>query len=149
MAATLAGLIKAHLEAQGLGVTVFRDGAPADTPHPLVVVTDGIAMAPEHHGDHGNPTAHQGEAEQAQVDLYQLARLPDPAHAGATLPGESRTLALAIRRVLPQLGRTAATGSYGTPPIRVYGAVVAAGRRWPVADNIVRNTWTVTVRRDA
>jgi hypothetical protein len=145
MAATLAGLLKAHLEAQGLNITVYRDGAPADTPHPLVVVTDGIAMAPEHHGDHADASGHQGEQEQAQVDLYQLARVPDPAHAGSTLAGESRTLALEIRRRLPLLARA----SYGTPPVRVYGLVVAAGRRWPVADNIVRNTWTVTVRRDA
>lgn len=147
MAATLAGLFKAHLESLGLGVPWYRDGAPADVTAQggtYGVVQDGIGMAPDRHGDHGDPDGHQGETELVQIDLYQPARVPDPARPGATLPGESRDLALRVRRALPLLA-----GSYGTPPVRVYGVTVQGGQRWPISDNVVRHTWTCATRRDA
>jgi len=147
MAATLAGLFKAHLEALGLGVSWYRDGAPAgvaDSGVVFGVVQDGISMVPERHGDHGDPLGHQGDIELVQLDLYQPARVADPVRAGQTLPGESRTLHLAVRRALTLL----AGKSYGTPPVRVYGVTVQGGRRWPISDNVVRHTWTVAARRD-
>lgn len=144
MAATVAGAVKALLESIGLGVPVFRDGAPEGTLHPLIVVQDGIGLVPEPHGDLSDPNAHQGDTEQIQIDIYQDARLMDPAHAGRTLPGESRDLHLKVRRALPRLART----SFGTPPVRIYGCSVVAGRRWAISDGVVRHTLTANVRRD-
>lgn len=144
MAATVAGALKAHLEGLALGVPVFRDGAPAEQPMPFLVVQDGIGYAAELHGDTADPDAHQGDTELVQVDLYQEARTADPAHAGRTLPGESRDLHLRVRRGLTTLART----SYGTPPVRIYGVTRVAGRRWPISDNVVRHTYTASIRRD-
>lgn len=68
MAATSSGAVKAFLEAQGLGVAVYRDVAPASAVLPYVTVQEGISLVPEDHGDHGADAA---VTELVQVDLWQ------------------------------------------------------------------------------
>lgn len=146
MAATTAGAIKAYLEGRGYGIPWYRDGAPvaagraADPPYGTV--QEGIAYAPERHGDTGDLDAHQGEDERVQVDLWQPARAR--ATAGKASNAESYTLPGRVRRdlhgaVLPPL----ADGR------RIYGLRVVSGQRWPISENVVRHTYTVAVRRDA
>jgi hypothetical protein len=150
MAATVSGAIKAKLEGLGLGVPVYRDGAPVahgkPAEPPYVTVQEGIGYAPERHGDFGSTGAHQGEQEQVQVDVWQYARVP-AATVGQAANAESYTLPGAIRRAL----HGAKLGSIGSGADlrRIYGVSVVSGQRWPISDNIVRHTFTVTVRRDA
>jgi hypothetical protein len=143
---SLAGAVKAHIESLGLGLTVFRDGAPASQGSPYVTIQEGIGTAPELHGDFGDSGAHQGEREMIQIDLYQQARKTSGAAPGRTLNVEDYDLPGKLRRALTG---TLGGRSYGTPTRRIYGSRVASGQRFPIADNIVRHTFTVEIRRDA
>lgn len=142
MSASLGGAIKAHLEAQRLGIPWFRDGAPTDQPLGFGTIQEGIALAPDRHGDHGDPNAHQGDTELVQLDLWLPARKPDG--PGRTRNAEDYDLPGQVRRAVTTL-----RGSYGTPARRIYGATVVSGQRWPISDNTVRHTLTINVRRDA
>ena len=148
MAATAAGAIKAYVEGLGLGLSVYRDGAPKDAEgniaaaYPHAVVQDGIATTPQAHGDYDDPTGHQATTELVQVDLYQLARRLDPATQGRTVVAERYDLPDALAAALT------GTGIQQHAPWRVYGTRVQSGQRWPVEDNVVRHTWTVAIERD-
>jgi hypothetical protein len=145
VSASLAGAIKAHLEARKMGLPWFRDGAPKNQPLPFGTIQEGIALAPERHGDHADPGGHQGDTELVQLDIYQPARKADGAAPGRTVNAEDYDLPGLVRRVITLLGGTA----FGTPPRRIYGATVVSGQRWPISDNTVRHTLTINVRRDA
>lgn len=147
MSATTAGSVKAYVESLGLGLSAYRDGAPTNdaqeiiAPFPHVVVQEGIGYAYEQHGDYGDPNADKAETELVQVDLYQLARklLAD----GGSQNVESYTLPGALRAKL----HGAKLGPIGSQ--RVYGVRVTDGRRWPIADNIVRHTFTLAISKQA
>lgn len=151
MSLTLAGAIKAELEGLGWGLAVFRDGAPRRrdgtlaTGYPYLTVQEGIALVTERHGDQGDPDADLAVAEQAQLDLWQAARVPDPGRPDRTRSVEDPRLAERIVRRL----RSWRPPALGTPPTVVYGVTVSVGQRWPVADNVVRTTWTITAHRQA
>lgn len=148
MAATISGALKAHLEAQGWGVPWYRDGAPVVNGRPVAapygVVQEGIGYAPEPHGDRGDPNRHGGTTEQVQVDLYLPARSPGGT-AGRAVNAERYDLPTLLDRALD--GPLPAYGPAGASR-RVYGMSVVAGQRWPISDNIVRHTRTVSIRRD-
>jgi hypothetical protein len=144
-AATMGGAWKHYLESLGLGVQVYRDGAPTrdgevTVAPPFVVVQEGIGYVGDRHGDQSDPDAHLGTTEDVQVDLYQQAR--GTAVAGRATVGEDYTLPERVEAALRN-GRGLAVHA----PWRVYGTTVS-GLRFPIADNLVRHSWTVTVRRD-
>src|SRR5712691_7195362 len=121
MAATLYGAIKAYLEAQGLGISVFRDLPPPAKSRPYVVVTSDIAMRPIPLED---GTVYD-VAEEIQIDLYETGRGQNEQ------PSESPTLADSITAKL--VGTTLA---YGTPQKQVYALLQRARRR--LVDSVLR-----------
>jgi hypothetical protein len=137
MSATTAGALKAFLEGAGLGVPVYRDGAPTGSRPPYIAITEGIGYAPRLDGDTADPAAVRTVTEAVQVDLVQPGRVP--AGAGAAV-SESYTLP-------GQLARALHTARLPAAPTRVYGVRVSAGRRWPPAGNVVRHTYDVIVER--
>ncbi len=146
MSAVTGSALKARIESLGLGVTVYRDGAPVNdagkiaAAYPHVVVHDGIGEDFELHGDTTDPAAHDGVIELVQVDVYQLARRLTGGQQSVNV--ESYTLP---EDVANGLRRSAGLSVRGN---RVYGVIVTRVRRWPIADNVVRHTMDVTVRRD-
>lgn len=151
MSATMGGAVKAWVESAGLGLAAYRDGAPNDgadppvitAPLPCVVVQEGIGYAQELHGDTQDPDAHHGTTELVQVDLLEPARVPDPAAGGRTRAGENYPLPDQLTAVF--LGPVSALQAHA--PWRVYGVSVSRVRL-PAAANIIRHSWTLTVRRD-
>lgn len=153
MSASVAGAIKARLEGLGWHMAVYRDGAPREATgelhrsvsYPFCVVQEGISYSDADHGDQGDPAAHVGVREQIQLDLYQRARALDPATAGQTSNAEDYGRGDAIAAALRGWRPTAALAG----GVRIYGVTIDAGHRWPISDNVVRTTWTLSVHRDA
>lgn len=146
-AASMAGAIKAHLEGAGLGVAVYRDGAPADAegnvlvPYPHVTVAEGVgydvdALA---RGD-DLPPGRAVILEMVQVDVWQHARATTTP-SGRVVAGEAYALPEQIATAL----RDRALADHA--PWHVYGVQFADGRRWPPSNGIVRHTFTIVVRR--
>ena len=106
MAATLYGAVKAYLEAQGLGISVFRDLPPPAHRRPYVVMQGDIAMRTPTLEDGGVNTV----AEEIQLDLYETWRGQNEQQ------GESSTLADTLTAKLHGLSL-----NYGTPAKQVYG----------------------------
>lgn len=148
MAATMAGAIKATVEALGLGLAVYRDGAPTRdgkviVSYPHVVVQEAIGLASELHGDTGAHDEHGGTSEAVQVTLVQRARRIGADGAPAEVVEDyalADRLTVALNRCTLDLQRHA--------PWRVYGVRVQSGLRSGPTDNIVRHVLTVVVRRD-
>lgn len=135
MAASTAGAIKAFLEAQGLGVTVDRDQAPAERPWPRVTVSEGVAVVPDRSGDFGSANEETG-VETATVDVWERWR--DPA---SKVLSESYTLVPAIRRALHG---AVLSGS----PTHAYGVrVVSSIRLLEAQNNVVHTAITVEINR--
>lgn len=143
MSATIAGALKAHLESQGWRVPWFRDGAMPGQRAPFGTIQEGIGYADDQHGDLADPAAHVGETELVQVDLYLPARKPGQGRAGHAANAEDYQLPRLLRRALRGWD-----GVYGSPPQRVYGTRITGGQRWPIEDNVVRFTLTISCRRD-
>ena len=140
MALTLAGALKAYLEAAGLGITVFTDDVPpravvknADgtLKAPYVVITPAIAdrLDPMEDG-----TVLSG-AEEIQLDLWEQWR-----DKGDNVK-ESPTLARAVTKALQ--GATLAYGP-NTAPVQVY-ALKQVGRRRQLDRNqrLIRHVYQV------
>ena len=148
MAATMAGAVKGTVETFGLGLAVYRDGAPtregkAAVPYPHVVVQEGVGQTLDLHGDYAAPAAHDGTTELVQVTLLQQARRIGPDGSPAEVTEDyalADRLTVALNRCLPELQRHA--------PWRVYGVRVQSALRSGPTDNIVRHVLTVVVRRD-
>lgn len=145
--ATMGGAFKGYLESLGLGVPVYRDGAPRDqagaltTSWPFIVVQEGIAFDSERHGD-DDDQAHLGTVELVQVDLWQRAR--------EQIAGTTRTRVVE-QYDLPEQIEAALRNRAGLAPHapwRVYGVTLFSGQRYPIADNELRHSWTIRVRRD-
>lgn len=144
MAATIAGMLKARIEAAGLGLSVFRDAAPrpadgTDYPMPYVTVRENVAMVPDADGAYDDdPAAEHTAQETVQVDLWQRWRDPETGRVAEdyALPGQ-------VRRLLH-----GATGWTGTP-FRVRGSrVVSAVRLLEEQDNVVHHALTVVLSRE-
>lgn len=145
MAATTGGAFKAYLEAQGLGIPVWRDGKPKDsTVSKYVVVQEGIAIVEEQSGDFGDMSLAAAPilvSEDVQIDLYDLAR--EVTVAGITTRSiEDYALPGRLERLLR--GR----GLAPYAPTRVYAHAPYTRTRWPISNNVVRHTWTVRIRRE-
>lgn len=148
MAATMAGAWKAYLESQGLGVPVYRDGAPKPTTDatepstswPYIVVQEGIGFDLQGDGDYGDPNATNSVLELVQIDLYQHVRALGGA-AGVTTVTENYALPDRLMHLVRGLG----IRPYAPWP--VYGVPRVNAQRWPISDNVLRHTWTVGVAR--
>lgn len=146
--ATMGGAFKGYIESLGLGLPVYRDGAPRDaagalsTSWPFVVVQEGIGYTADRHGDDDDEQAHLGTTELVQVDLWQRAR--------EQIAGTARTRVAEDYR-LPERVEAALRRRSGLAPHspwRVYGVSLFDSQRYPISDNQLRHTWTVRVRRD-
>ncbi len=136
MAASTGGAIKALLEAQGLGVSVFRDQKPADQNlDDWITVLEDISTTPDGaFNAYDDPEGHVSEL--AQVDIWQQAR-----HPSTRVVSESYTLADAVMKALHGARLTAA-------PKHVSGMqVVGRVRLLEPENNIVHTALTVQVRR--
>lgn len=135
MAATISGALKLHIESLGLGLVAYRDTAPTDAPDRYCVITEGIAIVPALLGDNGEDDA---VVETVQVDLYEPWRNPDDAREMAENYETQRALEQGLRAFQPT-----------DLPMRVHGVRgVSRTRQLQTADNLVRNIYTVEVRRD-
>lgn len=131
MAATTSGAIKAHLESQSLGISVYRDRAPDGTTFPYVTVSESVSVVPDLSGDFGASTPTVTEL--VSVDVWQAER------NGVT--GESYTLVPSVVRALHGANLTAA-------PTKVYGVRVVGDVRLPEPDNdLVHEAVTVEIHR--
>ncbi len=140
MAATTAGAIKAYLEGLSFGVPVFRDGPRPGQEPPYIVVQEAMPITadPRGCGDFGDPAAELTVTEIVNVDLIQQARLKTgPAGTRNT---ERYGLAEAIAHALHGCALPA-------HPARVHGVIVQSTDRIPIADNLVRHSTTLAVRR--
>jgi hypothetical protein len=148
VSASTAGAIKAYIESLGLSLSAYRDGAPTDdagritAAYPHVVIQEGIAYGdnPQGDGDFGDHTQPTTEVELVQVDLYQHAR----ALTGG-IPGSQNVESYDLPGQLRAALRGAKLGLVGSQ--RVYGVTTRGGRRWPIADNVVRHTIDLEVNR--
>lgn len=126
MSASTSGALKQYLEAQNLGVSVFRDQAPDGTKKPYLTVSEAVAIVPDKLEDGAASTAQ----EHVTIDIWM-----DWKNLGATIvngvaPGgilESYTLPRAVLKAL-QGSRLLTSGS-GAPPTRTYGVIVHGGPR--------------------
>lgn len=108
MSASTSGALKSFLEAQGLGVSVYRDQASSSATRPYLTVSEAVAVIPDPLEDGMATTG----IEEASVDLWMDWKDP----VAGTLK-ESYTLPGAIVRAL-QGARLA------TAPTLVYGVLV-------------------------
>jgi hypothetical protein len=112
MAASTTGALKAFLEAQGLGISVYRDQAPAGTARPYLTVNEAVAVTMDPLEDGAASTV----VEEATVDIWMDWKNPA---TGAL--SESYTLPGAVIRAI----HGARLASIGTSPSQVvYGILV-------------------------
>jgi hypothetical protein len=137
MAASTSGAIKARLESLNFGVPVFRDGPREGQDPPFIVVQEslpaGIDLVAA--GDAG---AEPQINETVTVDLVQLARVKTGA----------RTTRVTERYGLAEAIATALHGhSLPAHPAKVTSVRLQDIDRIPIADNRVRHSITLTIRR--
>lgn len=143
MAASTFGALKAYLEAQGLGIAVYKDAPPTGVKDatsnllkaPYCVVTPDLGMVRDKHGD-----AATTGTELVQLDLWQNWHDPaDKVSESATLP-DAITVALEGTRLMQ-------TGT-GVPPKAVYSVRQLGRIRQLNRDaNLVRHIYTLGVHR--
>lgn len=136
MSATTAGAVKAWLEGQALGVAVYRDSAPINTPLPYVTVTEAVALTPDRDGAFDRDVTHT-VVEVAQVDVWQRWR------SDSGQPAEQYDLPHRVRRALDAAVLPSAPG-------RVYGCrSTGMVRLLEVDENVVHHAVTINVYREA
>jgi hypothetical protein len=140
MAATTSGAIKAHLEALGFGVPVFRDGPRPDQAPPFIVVTEALSTGLDlsGQGDFGDPAADIPIVETVTVDLIENARVKTGAATAKSV--ERYGLAESIARALHGCTLPA-------HPAKVTSVRVSDLDRFPIEGNRVRHSITVQIRR--
>ena len=135
MSASLAGALKAHIEALGLGLTAFRDDAgKTDGLTRWVTITEAVSTTTEDLGDDG---AENQVSELLQVDLWQPWRAT--AAGGAA---EDYDLADQLCRGIHRAPLT------GAPTTVRSCKVVSAPRLLERDTNLVHHPITVRIRRD-
>jgi hypothetical protein len=141
MAATTSGAIKAYLEGLAFGVPVFRDGPRPNQDCPYIVVTEAVSIGIDTtgNGDWGDPNAPLNITEVATVDLIQHARTKTG--AAITKNAERYGLAQAVAHALNGCTLPA-------HPAKVTSVRVQDMDRIPIADNKVRDSITVAIRRE-
>lgn len=143
---TSSAAIKALIESSGLGLACYRDAvAAADKDKlPYVTVDENVSVVPEQHGDKQDPDGHHGETELVTLHLWERWKGDDGK------PAEDYPLPRQLSRLL----RTCGPFTYGSVDrggiVRVYGISISARARIVEEDaNVVHNTWTLRLRRDA
>ena len=138
MAASTAGAIKAHLEAQGLGISVFQDEKPkGQALDDYLTVSQDISTVPDGVWNaNDDPDGHVSEL--VQVDIWEKWRTVSadsgPVRSSFTLPD-------AVTKALHGIRLTAA-------PKLVSGTqVVSRTRLLERENNTVHTALTVQVRR--
>lgn len=148
MSASLGGAVKAYLEAQSLGVPIFRDQAPRGQSYPYITVQEGIGIDEE-----PSANAFSGDhrvRELVQIDLWMQRH--SPATNAVT---ESYTLPDALCRAVNGAALDAA-------PMKVYGMklvgrtrlfgttrAVSRGQSTPVeSSGTIHHVITAEVRRE-
>lgn len=111
MAASTTGALKAFLEAQSLGISVYRDQAPAGTARPYLTVNEAVAITMDPLEDGAASTL----IEEATVDIWMDWKNPTTGQLS-----ESYTLPAAVIRAI----HGARLASIGTPAQVVYGVMV-------------------------
>lgn len=140
MAATTSGALKARIEALGLKVPMFRDGAREGQACPFGVVTEAVSIGLDRrgNGDFGDPNAPITIIETATIDIIQNARTQATA---ATAPNAERY----------GLAETIAHHLHGRPlpahPAKVTAVRVIDIDRFPIKDNRTRTSITVEIHR--
>lgn len=140
MAASTSGAVKAYLESLGSGVPVFRDGPRPGQAEPYIVVTEAVSTGLDGsgNGDFGDPNAEINIIETVTVDLIQRARTQTGARTAKNT--ERYGLAEAIAHALHGCQLTA-------HPAPVHAVTVQDIDRFPIADNRVRHSITIQLRR--
>jgi len=147
MSANTGNAVKALLETLGLGVSVYRDAAPLNTPLPVILVHEGISIVPEpSFSAFDDPEGHVREL--VQVDVWQMWR---DLRSGDVL--ESYTLPDAVVKGLR--GASLATGPTRVSGVTVVDMVRTVGNPLPNAreavgrgeQDKVRHAITIEVRR--
>jgi hypothetical protein len=127
--------VKALLEAQSLGVPIYRDFAPDGHAKPYITITEEISLTVEQSGDYGDSSVTQYGTELVQVDIWQALR-----NANDT-GSESYSLKPAVLKALNGARLTAA-------PTHVYGCTVDSSVRLVERDtNTIHHAITVRLRR--
>ena len=126
MAATLAGLLKQYIEAQGLSISAYRDQAPQGAALPYCVIYEGISAVPDGLND-------GTEREMVQVDLWQQRQALSADDADKEDPSLKPKLVQALH------GAMLPGGEYGTPARHVYGVVVRNSIRKNVGQDVDTN----------
>lgn len=69
--ATSSGALKQYIEAQGLGLSAYRDNAAEGAVLPYVRIHEEITKTPRRSGDFGDQAAEVLVTEEVQLDLFQ------------------------------------------------------------------------------
>ncbi len=140
--------MKAFLEAQSLGVSVFRDAAPRNTPLPFILIHEGISIVPEPaFNAFDDSEGHVREL--VQVDVWQMWR---NLRTGDVL--ESYTLPDAVIKALKGANLNG-NGPTRVSGVTVVGVVRTVGNPAPTAregtgrgeEDKVRHAVTIEIRR--
>ncbi|GGQ48798.1 hypothetical protein [Streptomyces asoensis] len=140
MAASTSGAIKAYLESLSFHVPVFRDGPREGQAEPYIVVQEALPAARDLRaaGDFGDPAADIDVLETVVIDLVQRARVKT---------GERTTKVTERYGLAESIGRALHGCTLPEHPARVRAVLLQDIDRIPIADNRVRHSITVTVRR--
>ncbi|WP_329291871.1 hypothetical protein [Streptomyces pseudovenezuelae] len=141
MALTTSSAIKARLESLSFGVPVFRDGPRPKQAEPYIVVQEGMPAGLDltANGDFGDPDAEINIVETVVVDLVQQARVK----TGATTTRVTERYGLAEAIAAALHGCT-----LPAHPAKVTAVRVQDIDRIPIADNKVRHSITVQIKRE-
>lgn len=117
MSATLSGAIKAHLEAQSLGIAVFRDEVSRGQSYPYVTIREGIALTQE-------PAANAFSHDHAVIELVQIDLWMQKRHPLSQAVTENYELPDAVTKAVNGV-------NLATAPKKVYGMKVVGRTRLP------------------
>lgn len=148
MAANTGNAVKAYLETLGLGVSVYRDAAPKNTPLPYILVHEGISLVSEpKFNSFDDAEGHVREL--VQVDVWQMWRnlrtdeivesytLPDAVvkglHGARLSAAPTHVAGVTVQEVVRTVGNPSPTARDGAP---------ARGE-----EDKVRHAITIEVRR--
>lgn len=140
MSASIGGAVKAYLENQGLGISVFRDGPPPGTKKPYVTVIEGLSLKVDGLEDGGPAGGNKSPStgiELAQVDLWQ-DKAPETKSALAD-------------QILEALHGATLNTPANQPPFRVYGVIVRSRVRLVeelgMATAVVHHAYSLDIHR--
>jgi hypothetical protein len=131
LALTTSGAIKAFVEAQSLGISVYQDQAPESAVKPYVTVDEAVAIVPDKLEDGAASTVQEHVTVTVWMSWKTLTTPGTPRAEDPTLAGK---IAKALH------GSRLLTSGTGAPPTTTYGVIVhSIGPRLLERDaNVVR-----------